>query len=665
MENQLPEMTHDDFENVSDEQKSGEDTANLTPDKAPVPPEPIPESSSKILDPIGSVASFLVPFLIYIFSIAPNVMPGDAGEFIVAINRFSLAHPPGYPLYMLLLKIWSVLPVNIGPDPLAVKLNLFSAFTMALMCFFFYKTSRLITGSPAASLAAVLILAFSRTIWKFAVVTEVYSLHLLLIVLVLYGLALARVNKNPMGLVVTAFAFGLGLAHHHTIVLMLPLIIILWPKGKTLEKIPVIPIIAGVLLPLLLYAFLPIFASNTPEFSGKGFTAGNFIDYVSRVEYRQRADFQDPNITPLVKPGDILLRTYKFIVKQFGAKLFSWIVLILSVAGFFFAPPGRRIWGLLCALTAIIWIIAVAFLSRGSPLGMPFNYLRSVDEFLLPVNIFIAFGFAWLLAPFSKSLLSRQDVLETDGQNFIPSKYIPVIIMVLLCVIPFFTWMMNNRYSNLSHHTFYQDQSRNILEQVPQDGVLIATGDEMYIYEYLTEVRELRPDVELVEYPFAIPGFEDESNASRLGWYLQNELGDRTCVFTFNEAADALAYLPGKALRMDGVALTLVDSEDPGLKFFPGAPNDTWMNYQLRNINKATFFRFPEEYYEYDEGVFYIVPDDFEYEVFDRYVNGLRASTAWLENEGYANDYSRIWLMDYTEMLEKIRDATDYPQPPQ
>jgi hypothetical protein len=62
------------------------------------------------------------------------VTAGDAGEFVVAAYRFSLPHPPGYPLYMLLLKLWSMLPINIGLDPLAVKANLFSALCMTIMC---------------------------------------------------------------------------------------------------------------------------------------------------------------------------------------------------------------------------------------------------------------------------------------------------------------------------------------------------------------------------------------------------------------------------------------------------------------------------------------------------------------------------------------------------
>jgi len=655
-------MTNDDLEKSVEGQESIEEDSEKqvedVPVKAPRVIHPIPESSNKILDPIGSIVAFVVPLILYILTIAPNVMPGDSAELITAMNRFSLPHPPGYPLYILLLKIWTALPINFGPDPVAVKANLFSAIVMSFACYFFFKTARLITGSSAASLAAALAVAVSRTVWKFGVVAEVYALNLLLIMLVLYGIALAREKKNPIGLVIAAFAFGLGLAHHHTIIFLIPLMVVLWPKGKSIDKVPVAGIIAGILLPLVFYAFLPVFAKNTPELKEKGFTTGDFVDYVTRAEYRQRADFQDPSVTDLITPGDILHRATKYLMKQFG-----WIGLILSVVGLFFAPSGRRIWSFMFVLTAVIWIFSVAFLSRGSPLGMPMNYLRSVDEFLLPVNVFLGFGLAWLLVPLAEKLLSQKDVLESEGQNFISAKYIPVIIMAMFCVIPLFVWMMNNRYSNMTHHTFFQDQSRNIIEQVPEGGILMVMGDEIYIYEYLQQVRGIRPDVDLVEYPFVIEvEGETQPAASSLAWYIQYELGDRPCVFTFNQAADAIGYLPGMALRMDGVALTLVDSEDPDVTFYPGDPNETWMKYQLRNVDKAMFFRLPDDIFDYKDAYLYVVPDDFEYEVFDRYINGLRASVAWLDNKGYGNDYSRVWLDNYTDMLEKVSDDAGFPK---
>lgn len=626
-----------------------------------------------ILEVLGRHASWLLPLIIYAGTIAPTVTAGDAGEFIVAAHRFSLPHPPGYPLYITLLNVWTILPLNFGPDFYAVKCHLFSAVVMSVMCGLFYRLARTVTGSAAASLAATLLLAISRTLWKFAVVTEVYALHLLLIVLVLLGLSIAREGRKSIGLVIAAFAFGLGLAHHHTILLLIPMMFFLWPKKKDFFKkpVPVAGIIAGFILPLAFYIFLPVLASNTPMYGERGFNAGDFFDTITRSEIRERTEWQDPNVQ-MVGPADTVSRSLRYISKQFGGKdmvipevgakvtehmkfflykVFRWVVPLMCIIGWFLAPSGKRAWGFWSAVTAIIWIIAVSFFSRGSPLGMPFSFLRSIDEFLLPVNLFMCLGFAWLMAPIAKSLTSKSDIGGTEGQNIIPPEYIPVAIMLLMCVIPFFVSLANYTYSNMTHHTFAQDQAKNTLMQTPFNGVLVVSGDESFLFEYLMEVREFRPDIELLVYPFAIQsGNEILSPTDSLAFYLNTQLGGRECVFTFGDSAAAVERLgAGKALRLDGIAFTLVDRELDEPSFSVGDP-DIWMTYQLRNLEMEILSG--------------LVVDDFEYEVFDRYVNGLRASVAWLDDHGFGPDPSRDALKMMVDVLEIKKNETDYPKGP-
>jgi hypothetical protein len=518
------------------------------------------------------------------------------------------------------------------------------------MCGFFYRLLRLLTKSPSASLAATLLLAFSRTLWKFAVVTEVYALHLLLAVLILYGIAVARTDKKRWGLVLASLAFGLGLAHHPTIVLLLPIMIALWPRGRLAARISLGTIFVCVVAPLLLYLLLPVMAANTPQYSETGFHFRDFVRTVSRAEYRERGAQQNVAEEPLVRPRDILRRSFDFLGKQFG-----WIVFALCVIGWFFASAGRRIWAFWGAVTVLLWIIAVSFFSRGSPLGMPFSFLRSVDEFLLPVNVFLAMGLAFLLAPAAQALTSRADFGGTEGQNFIPSRYIPIVIALLFCVIPLFTAMVNLRYSSMSHHTFTQDQSRNVLEQAPENGVLVVSGDESFLFDYLQEVRGIREDVELLAYPFsltvegtALPA------ANSLAYFINKQLGDRACLFSFSPPAAILPYLePPRALRLDGVAYTLIDAQ-PGMpEFTIGDPN-IWLHYNLRNLNPSTL----------DPSVQgTLVPDDFEYETLDRYVNGLLASVALLDERGYMADESRNELALLAVLIRASLANTDYPSP--
>jgi hypothetical protein len=474
-------------------------------------------------------------------------------------------------------------------------------------------------------------------------VTEVYALNMLITVLVLYGLAVARYESKRWGVALASLAFGFGLAHHNTILLFIPLIIGLWPRGRTAVKLPRWKVIVCILAPLALYLLIPVLASNTPQYAN-GFKARDFMSIVTRAEYRERAEMHNPAEEQLIRPRDVLVRTARTLGRQFG-----WILLAIGVLGWLFAPSGKRAWAFWGAVTVLIWIISLGFFSRGSPLGMPFNYLRSVDEFLIPVSLFIALGTGWLFAPITLSLTSRADFAGTEGQNFIPPKIIPVVIMLLMCVIPLFLAVANFRYSSMSHRTYAQDQARNVLDQTPDGGVLVVSGDESFIFEYLQQVRGLRPDVELIVYPTSIV-VEGVAlpPANSLAYFIDKELGDRTCLFSFSPPATILPFLQvPRALRLDGVAYTLVTAEPGQPEFTVGDPG-IWLKYQLRNLDPETLGS--------------IVPDDFEYETFDRYVNGLRATVAKLTEDGYGGDDATLTLGQMADFLAKTLEKVDYPQ---
>lgn len=206
-------------------------------------------------------------FLLYWRTAAPTVLPGDSGELQFAAWGFWLAHPTGYPLYLLLGGVWQHL-VQIG-DP-AFRMNLFSAFWSALAVGVTFAIFWQTTRSRGASVIAALTFAVSPLFWSQAIRAEVYALNTFFVALLsLLGILWTR---TPSRKYAAAFAlvFGFSLAHHRATILLLPAFAALFAArlasfqfNRALATRALF-YCALALLPLLLYLYIPLRAGATP-----------------------------------------------------------------------------------------------------------------------------------------------------------------------------------------------------------------------------------------------------------------------------------------------------------------------------------------------------------------------------------------------------------------
>ncbi len=258
------------------------------------------------LDGIVGAGVALVAFGLYLATLAPTVLEADGGEFQFVPWLPGIAHPTGYPLYVLLGWLWTHL---LPGGEVAWRMNLLSAVFAAVAIGFTYAVARQIldatfpdTSWGARTTAAVIAaatFAVSQTFWSQAIIAEVYTLHALFVVVILW-LAIYPPPLKGGGARGgwLAFAVGLGLTHHSTIVLLLPaLVLFLWWKGKKEVEASVasdvnsqanpkgdfdpasiqenggrrsavgghwITYAALLAVPLLLYLYLPLIAPFTP-----------------------------------------------------------------------------------------------------------------------------------------------------------------------------------------------------------------------------------------------------------------------------------------------------------------------------------------------------------------------------------------------------------------
>ena len=74
-------------------------------------------------------AAWLLPFALYLTTLAPEVTTQDSGEFMTAIAYLGSAHSPGYPLFVLFAKPFTWLPIG----SIAFTINLATASAAALI----------------------------------------------------------------------------------------------------------------------------------------------------------------------------------------------------------------------------------------------------------------------------------------------------------------------------------------------------------------------------------------------------------------------------------------------------------------------------------------------------------------------------------------------------
>ncbi len=86
------------------------------------------------VDYLASAGVFLTTFAVYLRTLCPSVYVGDSGELIAAAYTLGIPHPPGYPIYCLVGKLFSYIPVG----SIAYRLNIMSAFFASATCAMLY-----------------------------------------------------------------------------------------------------------------------------------------------------------------------------------------------------------------------------------------------------------------------------------------------------------------------------------------------------------------------------------------------------------------------------------------------------------------------------------------------------------------------------------------------
>ena len=86
---------------------------------------------------ICGILIFFTNFFVYLKTLTPTVYVGDSGELIAAAASLGIPHPPGYPLFVYLGKLFCLIfPFG----SIAFRLNLMSAFFAAAAALVYFSS---------------------------------------------------------------------------------------------------------------------------------------------------------------------------------------------------------------------------------------------------------------------------------------------------------------------------------------------------------------------------------------------------------------------------------------------------------------------------------------------------------------------------------------------
>ena len=197
----------------------------------------------KKLNRLIALSVFAASLAVYIKTLSPTVVFWDVGEFCASAFSLQVPHPPGAPLFLLIARISSMIPII---HDIAVRIHILSALGAAITCGLLYLIivdlmvmwRRIPTtifeciAVYGSAIIGALSLAFSSTFWFNAVEAEVYGLSMtfvgLIILLGLRWYERADKDSGDRYILLIAYIVGLSVGVHLLAVLTLFPVMLLW-----------------------------------------------------------------------------------------------------------------------------------------------------------------------------------------------------------------------------------------------------------------------------------------------------------------------------------------------------------------------------------------------------------------------------------------------------
>lgn len=429
----------------------------------------------------------VVALVVYVWLAPSHIVDGDNAEFATLGMLGGVAHPSGYPLYLLWLRATSWIPAESPAHAAAIATAVLASIQVLVL----HAACRAWGARASAASLAVAIFAAGPAVLRIHTEAEVFALNGLIVALVLWLAAAGGPLRGASRAFALGLVAGLGLSNHLTCVLAAPVGILGVVRGVREGRTHALASVgvAALGLAIGLSAYVYLIITNDSLLSWKDLDGlGDVVHHFLRKDYGAVGQFSPHGrevspFTSLLAMAETIARGWLYLPLVLGLGMLAWQ--LARPRG----PESRVGWAML----------AVSIVLAGPVLATRFNVMPE------GLGLYIVRRFhilpALLLAP---AVATALDHIGTLIQRRLQHRWLRSRGFGGVVAVVAFVSVAGLSLPHLLrvHSPAVELGLRNTLRSLPVGAVVFVHSDVMHFgMGYLQGALGERPDVIVIMWP--------------------------------------------------------------------------------------------------------------------------------------------------------------------